>query len=331
MKYKASLLMKKSNDSASVDILKKLRQGANDLDKTSSLSKYMSESKNKKTTNQTSIHDSSEVVIHELDVADIIRWKYKDRPENELGDIKGLATSFDAIGQQVPCIVRPTKLPNEYELIAGERRWKAAELLGISLKCIIQNIDDKTSALIQAVENEKRQDISDYAKGMSYYEKIEVGILKQSDIIEILGISPQQVSRLLSFAKIPKAITEAIGDMSKVTARTAEEIRRLSNKGEDYINAIIGVSHKLASGEMGSTTLVKSVKNSIYSATDNIKSEKVYTKDNRHIFTIRTDNNKSPSIHFPNNVSELIKNGNIPREELVNKMIKLVNDLMKNI
>src|SRR5579862_4251321 len=58
------------------------------------------------------------VSILEVDVKDIIRWKHKDRPENELGDIQELAKTFTSVGQQQPCILRLSKEhPGKYELI----------------------------------------------------------------------------------------------------------------------------------------------------------------------------------------------------------------------
>ena len=87
-----------------------------------------------------------------IDVDKIIRWKYKDRPENELGDIDDLAETFKSVGQQQPCIVRKLHgTAGKYELLVGERRWKAAEKAGLQLKCIIKEIDDKTATLIQVL------------------------------------------------------------------------------------------------------------------------------------------------------------------------------------
>ena len=86
----------------------------------------------------------------------IVKWKFKDRPENELGDIKSLADDLVNIGQQQPCIVRPIAAGKEkglFELIVGERRWQAAKLAGVELRVIIKELSDSQAALIQSTEN----------------------------------------------------------------------------------------------------------------------------------------------------------------------------------
>src|ERR1700677_436970 len=170
----------------------------------------------------------------------VINWCLSDRPSNELGDIDSLAADLLNVGQQQPCIVRINpKIANKYELIVGERRWRAAKKANIPLKAVVKILSDSEAALIQSAENDNRVDLSDYAKGISFSRLINSEVIKQSDLVEKLGKSKQYVSALLSFSKIPPEIIAAIGDMSKISARTAEEIKQLSSKGETYIKAII--------------------------------------------------------------------------------------------
>jgi ParB/RepB/Spo0J family partition protein len=171
----------------------------------------------------TTIQSDEAIVSIEMD--NIVRWEHKDRPEDELGNIDELAETFKAVGQQQPCILRSSKkFPGKYELLVGERRWKAAEKAGLPLKGIIKEIDDKTATLIQVIENDKRKDISEYAKGMSYAKKIAGGIITQMELIDILHISKQQISRLLSYSKIPESLSFEISDFRKVSSRTAESL-----------------------------------------------------------------------------------------------------------
>ena len=257
-------------------------------------------------------------LIHEIDPKLIHRWVGKDRPENELGNIEDLAKGFKQVGQQVPCILRPhSRLNGEYELIVGECRWRAAKLAGMTLKSIVQNIDDRMAALIQSIENEKRNDLSDFAKGMSYSKKIQDGILNQKDLTDILGISRQQVSRLLSFRKIPTELFEAIGDFRKVSARTAEDISRLSSKGTDYVDALIHLSDRIKTGKIGCSKIEFEVNKIINTDKKKIASnKKIFDRDGRHLFTWRLDNNASPSIHFPKDIIQLLKNESISFDKI---------------
>ncbi len=274
-------------------------------------------------------------VIYEIDPYSIHRWSGKDRPENELGDIEDLAKGFKQIGQQVPCIVRPLKQSSEeYELIVGECRWHAAKLAKMKLKTTIQNIDDRMAALIQAVENEKRNDLSEFAKGMSYAKKIDSGILKQKDLTDILGISKQQVSRLLSFNKIPTSLFEAIDDFRKVSARTAEELSRLSGKGEEYIKVLIELAPRIKTGKFGGNRIIKEVTKAVRPPITKITSnQKICDKDGRHLFTWRLDNNSSPSIHFPKDIIQLLDNETINFDQITQEfkkcLAKKLSDLKK--
>lgn len=273
--------------------------------------------------------------IIEINTFNIIRWEHKDRPENELGEIDDLARTFKEVGQQQPCIVRYSKNKNKYDLIVGERRWYAAKSLGIPLKVIIKDIDDKTAALIQAIENEKRSDLSEYAKGMSYANKIEKGILTQKDLTKILGISKQQVTRLLSYKRIPQKLFDEIQDFRNVSARTAEELARLSLKGDIYVDTLIELAPIIRTGKCGHNRINKEVEKKIEKHNINKETKtKVINNDGRHLFTWRLDNNAIPSIHFPKDIIELIKSNVLSLEELTeefkvciaSKLSKLSNE-----
>ncbi|MCF6765740.1 ParB/RepB/Spo0J family partition protein [Thiotrichales bacterium 19S3-7] len=269
---------------------------------------------------------SEEVCLIEPD--EIKNWEFHDRPESELGDIQTLADDFCKIGQQQPCVVRPTPLgsKNKYELIIGERRWRAAKLAGIKLKVIIKEMTDHDAALSQAAENDNRKDLSDYAKGISYANLIDKGILTQKDLIEKLSRSKQYVSSILSFSKIPDEIISSIGDMSKISCRTAETIKRLSNKGQEYIDAIISKSAQLKEGKIGHNKLPVLIDNIINNSSNQSKStkNKIYSKNGRHIFTWRNDNNNLPSLHFPKDISELMNNKRLDTNSLTNKLLEVI-------
>jgi ParB family chromosome partitioning protein len=270
----------------------------------------------------------------EVDPNLIKNWEYHDRPENELGDIDALANEFKEIGQQQPCIVRPIQNnPSyQYELIAGERRWRAAQVAKIKLKVIIKKLSDNDAAIVQASENNNRLDLSEYARGMSYFNLIEKGIITQKELSEKLNISKQQVSRLLSFSKIPQEIINSISDLSKITARTAEQIKQLSSKGEQHIKAIISLSDRLRNGEIGQEKLQILVEKSINKVSkESDLTNKLYSKNGRHLFTWRQDNNRCPSIHFPKDIAQLLDNNKLDPKELSYQIIHLMEKLLMNI
>jgi ParB family chromosome partitioning protein len=265
--------------------------------------------------------------IISINPSSIKNWEFHDRPEAELGDLQALANDFIKVGQQQPCLVRPTPTgSHDYELIIGERRWRASILAGIKLKVMVNaNLSDVNAALAQAAENDNRVDLSDYAKGMSFAKLIDDKIIKKKDLIEKLGRSKQYISALLSFSKIPSRIMESINDWSKVTSYTSETIARLSKKGDLYIEEIIKLSDKISAGKIGHRNLDKAIKFNIASTPKPIHdNKKVMTKSGRHVFTWRTDNNSLPSIHFPKTITDLFAHEKINIEDLSNDFLKSI-------
>jgi len=262
-------------------------------------------------------HTNEDAIVN-VDVKKIIRWKHKDRPENELGNIEELAATFKSVGQQQPCILRVSKeFPGKYEIIVGERRWRAAEMAGLKLKAVIQDIDDKTATLIQAIENDKRSDISEFAKGMSFADKIDHGLVTQKDLVDLLGVSKQQITRLLSFKKIPEPLFNAIEDFRKVSARTAYELARLANKNDETLSVLLTLTEKIREGKYGANRINSEVEKALSNKTPDVTlSGKVIGSDGRHLFTWRKDNNSAPSIHFPNDILKLIHDNSISFDEL---------------
>ncbi len=144
-------------------------------------------------------HNDDKNMLKDISPKNIIRWEHKDRLPDEMGDIEDLKHSIKTNGQQTPCIVRKTSQAGIYELIAGERRWKALSELNQPAICIVQELDDKDASIIQAIENEKREGLSDYARAMSFHTKIELGILTKKDFFGLPHVSDFHISRLLSF------------------------------------------------------------------------------------------------------------------------------------
>ena len=270
-----------------------------------------------------------------IDPIDISNWEFHDRPETELGDIKSLANEFITVGQQQPCVVRPTPVGSntKYELIIGERRWRASALANLKLKVIIKDLDDNDAALSQAAENDNRKDLSDYAKGLSYARLIENGIITRKDLIEKLGRNRQYVSALLSFSEIPKSIVDAIGDMSKVSYRTGETIKRLAAKSEAHVEAIIAKARQISTGSLGNKKLPELVEkfigNDVVAPT--INSQKLHTSDGRHIFTWRKDNNSMRSIHFPKDISKLIASESLDTKNISKRFMEVINDELSKL
>ena len=282
------------------------------------------------TPTSSNINSTSSSDILEVLPSKIKNWIYHDRPENELGDIESLANEFKEIGQLQPCIVRSYKSENEellYELIVGERRWRAAELAGLSLKVLVKNLSDSEAAIIQASENNNRKDLSDFARGMSYFKLIDDGIITAKHLCQSLNISKQQISRLLSFSKIPIEIKDAIQDLSKISARTAEQIKQLSNKGDSYILAIIDCADKLRTGTFGHEKLEYFVEKTINNSNIKTKTtDKLYSREGTHLFTLKNSDKHSPSLHFNKDLVSLFEKKKIDLKTVAYKISQVIEE-----
>ena len=196
---------------------------------------------------------SKEIVS--LSPNDIDTWMYRDRKDFELGDIDDLALSIKNKGQIQPIIVvksskefKPKSNKNaDYIVIAGYRRWLACKNDNLPVQAVIYELTVEDAVATLVAENEK-EGVSDFSKGMFYDDIIKGEGITQDELHKKLGIPITTLKRYLSFARVPKKIWDAVGDLSKVSARTSAEIASLSAKGEKYQNALIQLADKIRLG-----------------------------------------------------------------------------------
>ena len=259
----------------------------------------------------------------------ITNWEFHDRPEEELGDIDALANELKNIGQQQPCIVRPISNNSNYkfEVIAGERRWRAALKAQINLNVIVRHLNDPEAAICQAGENSQRNDLSEFAKGMNYAKLIKENLLSRHDLQEKLNISKSSVRDLLSFERIKPEILDKIVSKINLAANLAYEITRLQEKGEQYINALISITPILSTQKIGVRRLHQLI-NKKHNETVVLKastSKDVFIRDGIHAFSWKVDSNGSRTIVFPKANKSLIDFKDLEECIKLNLETQLVN------
>jgi|GEM_PF-681121 len=186
--------------------------------------------------------------IIEIDPKKCRNWKYADRNRFELGSIEELAEDIKQNGQLQPAIVRAIdSLDYKYEVIAGERRWRACALSNFNLKALVTNEDDAGCLIIQTSENKKKS-LSAYSLAVAY-EKIMFDLsISQNELSRRLNMPKTSFSELMSFNKVPKEVWQAVEDMSKVKPKTAAFLSVMCSKGEDYLRVIIKLSTNIREG-----------------------------------------------------------------------------------
>lgn len=151
--------------------------------------------------------------------------KFQPRMVFDELELQSLANSIKELGLLQPIIVRSSGESNQYEIISGERRYRAFQLLEKPyIDCIVMDATDEKNSLLALAENINREDLTDYeiAKSVIAFKN---GFPNKSEYANTLGISRQDLYRLLSFEKLPLEIQQRLDNSpTLLTAKTAEQI-----------------------------------------------------------------------------------------------------------
>lgn len=198
---------------------------------------------------------SSYEKVLKMNPNEIANWEYRDRQNFELGNINDLADSIELKGQAQPIIIvkasslfKSLEVTNcSYIVIAGYRRWLACKSRNLTIDVIIRDMNIEQAIACLVSENEKEK-VSDYSKGMFYFKLLEKEKITKKALYEKLGMNRGVFDNYISFSEVPNEIWRAVGDLSNVSARTSSTIKFLSQKGEEYKNALLSISSKIAEG-----------------------------------------------------------------------------------
>ena len=140
--------------------------------------------------------NSNESEILSIPVHKIIKNKHQPRKVFKEQEIKDLADSIAQNGQIAPVVVRESG--NQYELIVGERRWRATQLLNKdTISAIIVDVDEKTSAVMSIVENVQREDLNPMEEAESLKRLIDEFEMSHDDVSKYISKSRAHVSNLI--------------------------------------------------------------------------------------------------------------------------------------
>ena len=139
-------------------------------------------------------------------------------------DLTDLAQSIREHGLVQPVVVRPAAdQSGRYELIAGERRWRAAQRAGLTtIPIIVRPVDDRTALELAIVENVQRADLNPVEEAMGYQQLIDEHGYSQADLGQVIGKSRSHVANTLRLLKLPDIVRGMLidGTLSAGHART---------------------------------------------------------------------------------------------------------------
>ncbi|WP_010169407.1 nucleoid occlusion protein [Bacillus coahuilensis] len=164
--------------------------------------------------------DSKEGVL-ELPIASIIPNRFQPRTIFDDTKIEELSRTIHTHGIIQPIVVREME-DGQYELIAGERRWRAVQLLEWeTIPAIIKNLSDKETASVALIENLQREELTPIEEALAYDKLLQIHELTQEALAQRLGKGQSTVANKLRLLKLPEAIQEALlrKDISERHAR----------------------------------------------------------------------------------------------------------------
>lgn len=177
--------------------------------------------------------------IVELDLNDILPNRFQPRIKFHEESITELAESIKEHGVIQPIVVRP--LGDRYEIIAGERRYKASVLAGKeTIPAIVTDLNDKDSAEVALIENVQRQNLTPIEEAISYNKILDMGYLTQEELAEKLGKTQSTIANKLRLLKLDDEVQEALLE-SKISERHARSLLKIVDKQnqKQMLNRII--------------------------------------------------------------------------------------------
>lgn len=138
--------------------------------------------------------------------------------------LEELANSIREKGVMQPLLVRPYgNDPDSYELIAGERRWRAAQLAGLhEVPVIIREVDDREALELAIIENVQRADLNALEEALGYEQLLDQFSYTQNDLAQVIGKSRSHVANTLRLLRLPEEVRAMLarGELTAGHART---------------------------------------------------------------------------------------------------------------
>jgi ParB family transcriptional regulator, chromosome partitioning protein len=153
--------------------------------------------------------------LKELPVDLLGRGRYQPRVDMREETLAELAESIKAQGVVQPIVVRPLPATDggetRYEIVAGERRWRAAQLAGLhTIPAVIRDIPDEAAVAVALIENIQRENLNPIEEARALLRLVEEFGLTHADAADAVGRSRATVTNLLRLLELPRAVREML-------------------------------------------------------------------------------------------------------------------------
>lgn len=251
--------------------------------------------------------------VEQLDNNDILPNRFQPRKYFDEEEILQLAESIKEHGVINPVIVR--RLGDKYELVAGERRYKANILAGNDdIPAIIMDVNDKESSEIAVVENIQRKDLNPVEEAISYKRSLDIGYMTQEQLAQKMGKSQSYIANKIRLLKLSDEVQDAL--MKKeISERHARSLLKLTSLKQQ---------NELLKRIIDERLTVRKTDEEIEKMNDNINNSvgDVYNMNNNII----ENSVKSPTLNI-NNISNIRENHIEQSIPIINNQPSSINDL----
>lgn len=172
--------------------------------------------------------------IQDIELDKIVPNRYQPRREFSDDSIKELAETLDKDGLLQPIVVREDG-EDHYEIIAGERRYRAAKSLNWeTIPAIVNNMNDDQAASLALIENLQREDLNPIDEAKAYTNLMKLNDLTQTALAKDMGKSQSYVANKLRLLKLDDDVQRALIE-GKITARHGRALLNLSDDDQERV------------------------------------------------------------------------------------------------
>lgn len=167
---------------------------------------------------------------NEVAVNDII--PNRDQPRKHFGqdELEELAVSIRSVGIIEPLVLRKKK--DKYEIIAGERRWRAAQLAGLEkVPAVVRDVADNDVLELALIENLQRKDLNPIEEAIAYQDLISRHNYRQEDLAKKLGKSRAAITNAIRLLGLPESVQQYLVD-GKISAGHARALLSVRKKAQ---------------------------------------------------------------------------------------------------
>ena len=181
--------------------------------------------------------------VQKINISQIIPNPSQPRKNFRDEELKELSTSIKNQGLIQPIIVKPI-INNQFQIIAGERRWRACQINGMhEVDCVIKDIDDTNVLEAALIENIQREDLNVIEEANAYKGLINIKNINNENLAKLIGKSSSYVSNILRLLELDTKIQQMVinGDISMGHARALIGVPDAINKAKEIIEKKLSV------------------------------------------------------------------------------------------